>query len=152
MNWPMLTLQPINLYNFPGATQMSDMINHPSHYTDNGSGVECIQVSELMSFSIGNAIKYIWRCDGKGKGEDIKKAAWYINHEIARIKAKKYTPIAVEAPPGVDYIHVASHLNPLVAHAFIYLFRYSFFRGYQDIKQLEYAIASLDGYLLARSC
>ena len=38
-----------------------------------------------MSFNLGNAMKYIWRADEKANAlEDLEKAAWYINREIAR--------------------------------------------------------------------
>jgi hypothetical protein len=67
---------------------MSDPVNHPSHYTDHPSGIECIQVTEHLSFCVGNAIKYLWRADLKHDDaiEDLKKAAWYINREIERRK------------------------------------------------------------------
>lgn len=62
-----------------------DMVNHPPHYTSHPSGVECIQITEHMNFCLGNAVKYIWRADLKGSGvEDLRKAAWYIEREIAR--------------------------------------------------------------------
>ena len=62
-----------------------DPVNHPPHYNSHPSGVECIQVAEHMNFCLGNAIKYIWRADEKGKDiEDLEKAAWYIQREIAR--------------------------------------------------------------------
>jgi Ribonuclease G/E len=65
---------------------MNDPVNHPKHYTEHPSGVECIQITEHMSFNLGNAVKYIWRADLKGKQvEDLKKAIWYINREIERI-------------------------------------------------------------------
>ena len=65
---------------------MSDNVNHPRHYTEHPSGVECIQITEHMSFNLGNAVKYIWRADLKGNQiEDLKKAVWYINREIQRI-------------------------------------------------------------------
>jgi hypothetical protein len=51
------------------------------------SGVECIQITEHMNFCLGNAVKYIWRAglkDGHGDVEDLKKARWYIDREIAR--------------------------------------------------------------------
>lgn len=64
---------------------LRDVINHPSHYTSHPSGVECIQVTEHMSFCLGNAVKYIWRADLKNDAvEDLKKAAWYIDREIRR--------------------------------------------------------------------
>jgi len=65
---------------------VNDPVNHPKHYTEHPSGVECIQITEHMSFNLGNAVKYIWRADLKGKQvEDLKKAVWYINREIQRI-------------------------------------------------------------------
>lgn len=58
-------------------------VDHPVHYTSHPSGVECIQITEHMNFNVGNAIKYLWRCDQKGKHlEDLKKARWYIDREI----------------------------------------------------------------------
>jgi hypothetical protein len=60
-----------------------DIVNKPKHYTEHPSGIECIQVTEHMGFNLGNAIKYIWRCDLKKDAiEDLKKAKWYIDREI----------------------------------------------------------------------
>lgn len=61
-----------------------DNVNHPKHYTSHPSGVECIQITEHMSFTLGNAMKYIWRADLKNGIEDLEKAQWYINREIER--------------------------------------------------------------------
>ena len=62
-----------------------DLINHPPHYTSHASGIECIQITEHMSFTLGNALKYIWRADLKGDAlEDLRKAEFYIQREIAR--------------------------------------------------------------------
>lgn len=64
---------------------MSDMVNHPKHYTSHPSGVETIQITEHMNFCLGNVLKYILRADLKGKKlEDLKKAAWYLDREIQR--------------------------------------------------------------------
>jgi hypothetical protein len=64
---------------------MNDPVNHPKHYTDHPSGVECIQITEHMNFCLGNAVKYIWRADLKHDAiEDLKKAVFYINREIER--------------------------------------------------------------------
>lgn len=64
----------------------ADPVNNPKHYTSHPSGVECIQVTEHMGFNLGNAVKYIWRCDLKNDApiEDLEKAIWYIRREIAR--------------------------------------------------------------------
>ena len=62
---------------------MNDSVNKPKHYTAHPSGIECIQITEHMGFNLGNAVKYIWRCDLKKDAiEDLKKAIWYINREI----------------------------------------------------------------------
>ena len=64
-----------------------DSVNHPKHYTSHPSGVECIEITEHMTFNLVNAVKYIWRADLKGKQiEDLEKAVWYINREIQRIR------------------------------------------------------------------
>jgi hypothetical protein len=65
--------------------EIVDIVNKPPHYTEHPSGIECIQVTEHMGFNLGNAIKYIWRCDLKKDAiEDLKKAKWYIDREIDR--------------------------------------------------------------------
>jgi len=62
-----------------------DPVNNPKHYTAHPSGVECIQITEHMSFCLGNAVKYVWRADLKNDAiEDLKKAVWYIEREIKR--------------------------------------------------------------------
>ena len=62
-----------------------DHVNHPRHYTQHPSGVECIDVTEHFNFNIGNAIKYLWRTDLKNSPiENLQKAKWYIEREIER--------------------------------------------------------------------
>jgi hypothetical protein len=68
-----------------GPSKPSDPVKHPNHYTSHPSGIECIAVTEHFNFNLGNAIKYIWRADLKGKAiEDLRKAVFYINREIER--------------------------------------------------------------------
>ena len=65
-------------------------VDHPSHYFNNPSGVECITVVEHMTFNIGNAVKYLWRAFDKGNTiEDLEKARWYIDREIQRLSTTK---------------------------------------------------------------
>ena len=74
---------------------MSDMVNHPSHYTSDPSGVECIEIVRHRNFNIGNAIKYLWRAGLKKDSElndttknieDLRKAVFYIEDEIKRLE------------------------------------------------------------------
>lgn len=74
---------------YQSAPVAHDPINHPSHYTSDPSGVECIEITRHRNFNIGNAIKYLWRAglkDGNSDIQDLQKAAWYINDEIKRLK------------------------------------------------------------------
>jgi hypothetical protein len=66
----------------------NDPVNHPPHYTGHPSGVEAITITEHYNFNVGNAIKYLWRAGLKTQSptEDLRKAAWYINREIARLE------------------------------------------------------------------
>lgn len=69
-----------------------DTVNHPPHYTQHPSGIECIQITEHMGFNLGNAVKYIWRADLKDNAiEDLKKARWYIDRELKRRGAEETT-------------------------------------------------------------
>lgn len=71
---------------------MTDNVNRPAHYTCHPSGIECIQITEHMGFNLGNAVKYIWRCDLKQDAiEDLEKARWYIDREIKKRKRVRVT-------------------------------------------------------------
>lgn len=73
-----------------------DPVNHPSHYTSHPSGIECIQITEHMGFLLGNAVKYIWRCDLKKDAiEDLKKAIFYIQREIQKRESEAALPRVV---------------------------------------------------------
>lgn len=64
-------------------------IDHPKHYNDHPTGIECIEVVEHFSFNLGNAVKYVWRNGlkpGTDSITDLQKAVWYINREIEKIK------------------------------------------------------------------
>jgi hypothetical protein len=81
---------------FAGAHQKGsrgvDPVNRPVHYTAHASGVECIIVTEHFNFCVGNAIKYLWRAglkEGASRIEDLKKAAWYVAREIARLEKEE---------------------------------------------------------------
>lgn len=66
-----------------------DNVTKPKHYNVHPSGVECIQITEHMNFTLGNAIKYIWRADLKNGVEDLKKAIWYLEREVQKRQSNK---------------------------------------------------------------
>ena len=80
---------------------MQDNVNHPSHYTADPSGVECIQITRHRNFNVGNAIKYLWRAGLKDEArtiEDLEKAMFYIKDEIGRLRGNTERPD--EGDPG----------------------------------------------------
>jgi hypothetical protein len=65
-----------------------DPVNHPDHYKV--GGIETIDFIEAKSlgYNLGNVVKYITRADHKGnKLQDLQKAQWYLNREIANAQA-----------------------------------------------------------------
>lgn len=69
---------------------MTDPVVHPSHYTF--GRFEVIDVIEdwKLGFALGNAVKYVARAGRKDPAktiEDLKKARFYLDREIARLEA-----------------------------------------------------------------
>lgn len=68
--------------------QGAERINHPAHY--GGDTIyEAIKVIEAwdLGFCLGNTVKYIARAgkkDPEATVEDLKKARWYLDRQIAR--------------------------------------------------------------------
>ena len=63
----------------------TDPVTSPAHYTSHPSGVECKYIIMHSTWAIGSAIKYLWRCDGKGVPiQDLHKAIECINIELER--------------------------------------------------------------------
>ncbi len=71
----------------------NDPVNHPAHYTAD-DGIECIDAieatltpEEFRGYLRGQVIKYVWRCNYKGKRlEDLEKAEWYLKKYINILK------------------------------------------------------------------
>ena len=68
------------------AANTTDNVNHPAHYKV--GGIETIDFIEAkkLNYNLGNVVKYITRADHKGNAaEDLAKARWYLNREIAKM-------------------------------------------------------------------
>lgn len=67
-----------------------DNVSHPPHYANGWSnGAEVIDLTEHLSFCSGNVVKYVCRAGRKDPDkhvEDLEKARWYLDREIARVK------------------------------------------------------------------
>jgi hypothetical protein len=58
-------------------------VKHPKHYNNHPSGVEAIDLCEVLSFNVGSAFKYVFRRDDKvNLIQDLQKARWYLVREI----------------------------------------------------------------------
>ncbi len=66
-------------------TECMDNVNHPNYYKGKDNPYEAIKVIDAweLGFCLGNAVKYIARAGHKiDRIEDLKKAIWYLQHEI----------------------------------------------------------------------
>lgn len=65
------------------AEDEHDAVNHPKHYNDHASGIECIEITEHYMTCLGNPIKYLFRLGQKdATAQELGKAQWYIKREI----------------------------------------------------------------------
>lgn len=88
---------------------MSDQVNSPYHY--NQGDIECIDAIRAMlgrdgfiAYCHGNAMKYLWRHQYKGKAvQDLQKAEWYqdrIKQEIMDEDERVSTASDEDMPGG----------------------------------------------------
>lgn len=78
----------------PKLAEKESAVNHPKHYNSHPSGIECIEIARHYCFSVGNAIKYLWRAGLKQEEgltskqkeiQDLHKAIWYLNDRIKEL-------------------------------------------------------------------
>ena len=71
---------------------MTDQVNHPDHYTQ--GDIECIDAmeacttrEEFQGYLRLACLKYLWRCNYKGKRlQDLEKARWYLDKLIEDVQ------------------------------------------------------------------
>ena len=66
-----------------------DAVNSPPHYTE--GGIETIDFieSKQLGYHLGNAVKYISRCQFKGdRKTDVRKAIWYLERYLKTIETE----------------------------------------------------------------
>ena len=72
-----------------------DAVNHPRHYNRGGiEAIDAIRASmtteQFIGFLKGNAVKYLFRMDYKGRrAEDARKAEWYVQRLVEEIERAK---------------------------------------------------------------
>ena len=84
---------------------MNDEVSNPSHYNQNG--IEVIDVIETYAkddFRLANVIKYVCRCEYKGrKLQDLEKASWYLNRVIDELQAAEDCAAWEADPANADW-------------------------------------------------
>lgn len=73
---------------------MQEQVNHPSHYGGKDNPYEAIKVIDAwnLDFCLGNVVKYVSRAgkkDNNSKEQDLKKALWYLEHELESMKGEQ---------------------------------------------------------------
>ncbi len=90
--------------------EIEKTVDHPAHYGGADNPYEAIKVIDAwkLEFCLGNAVKYICRAGKKtfvaiagtdtsrqeaiarsAMLEDLKKARWYLDHEISKLENRK---------------------------------------------------------------
>ncbi|BBX87868.1 DUF3310 domain-containing protein [Mycolicibacterium aubagnense] len=120
----------------PAAVE-HDPVNHPSHYTNHPSGIECITVTRLLGFDIGNATKYVWRRGDKGNAiQDLDKALFYLddacvharrNRKVPRRAARLLFRVADAEPDplAAQFYRAVAHRRWHIATAMVQALRYN---------------------------
>lgn len=72
---------------YASSQSRKSSVDHPQHYRS--GGIEAIDVIEAfgLGFNLGNVAKYVLRTGRKADAlEDLMKARWYLDREIARME------------------------------------------------------------------
>lgn len=101
---------------------MTDMVNHPPHYTSHPSGIETIEITENLSFCLGNAFKYLARYRHKGTPvTDIKKAVFYLERSCSRDEQ-------INVIASMDMLEWAEHEESILVSSVITLLASGYIR------------------------
>ena len=73
---------------------VNEAVKHPAHYGGADDPYEAIKVIEAwdLNFNLGSVLKYVRRAgkkDASKELEDLRKARFYIDHEISRVEQAK---------------------------------------------------------------
>ena len=97
---------------------MKNNIDHPDYYNDGKIEVIDFIEDKDLNFNLGNVIKYVARHGKKSDNaiEDLEKAKWYIEREIARLKCTSDYSVGVADVTSVDLLSAeeADEISPTV--------------------------------------
>ena len=113
----------------------NDPVNHPSHYTQYKR--EVIDLTEKLSFCVGNACKYILRAPYKGReAEDLRKAMWYVERSLRHYECVPQRAKEVAKTFGNPLVNMLLECYPTKSYGRVYAL------GIEKVKEaLRQAIA-----------
>lgn len=74
-----------------------DPVERAEHYNAHPSGIEAIEIIRHYTFTVGSAVKYLWRAglkkdegleDKEKEIQDLEKAKWYIDDRIKQLRGE----------------------------------------------------------------
>ena len=68
---------------------MTELVNHPYHYQFSRPAYEMADITISLPHSIGSAMEYLYRAGrkpGNDAIQDLQKAIWWIQREIAELE------------------------------------------------------------------
>lgn len=124
-----------------------EMVNNPEHYGGVDNPYEVIKVIHAwdLGFDLGNTVKYISRAgkkDPQKELEDLKKAAWYLNHHIKMIEGKMIEGTnTLLTTITYDNNVIELHVNPKYGNADMH-------RAHGNHRLLEQLVDATKGFTL----
>jgi hypothetical protein len=77
-----------------------DAVNHPPHYNQHPSGIECIDIIRHFNLDVGSAIKYLWRAGLKTDLTEDELTAelrdteiWFLKDHAEELRRRQVPPI-----------------------------------------------------------
>ena len=100
--------------------QPFDVVEKPKHYNSHPSGVETKEVTNYLSFNIGNVLKYVMRRDLKEPLRSLKSAQWYLREHL---ECKMPSVVGNALQVDQKLLHISACEASLVDYVFYLSFR-----------------------------
>lgn len=134
------------------SEQPYDLVEKPKHYNVHPSGVECIELAELLRFAPGNVLKYVWRSGVKDAAfeiQDYRKAEWYLKRSIQNADYVNSNNARYEAERIANKV-VAQHSAEAIASMIKHLVKAEYAVPSERELLLKLALSELQHYILVR--
>lgn len=99
------------------VSESIDMVSSPPHYRSHPSGIECIEITELLPGNLAAAFKYVWRAGLKWDDkEDLNKSIWYLDRTWKQLADNEFVVNSLyTASPTIEAV-LRRDLNRVLEH------------------------------------